>query len=103
MAGRNICSTTANRFRNCCPDRASAGPTRTVMRFAAVLLLFVASTARADTSYPMIMAVRPVAVQAGKTGECEFESRYNLHGAYKVLVTGSGVVGEVDPPMALKP
>src|SRR5437763_13523024 len=62
----------------------------------------VASPASADTFYPMIMAVRPVAVQAGKTCECEFESRYDLYGAYKVFVTGTGVVGEVDPPPALK-
>ncbi|MBI1915356.1 MAG: pre-peptidase C-terminal domain-containing protein [Planctomycetes bacterium] len=51
----------------------------------------------------MIMAVRPVAVQAGKTCECEFESRYNLHGAYRVFISGTGVAGEVDPPPALKP
>ena len=50
----------------------------------------------------MIMAVRPVAVQVGKTCECEFESLYNLHGANKVFVSGTGVVGEVDPPPATK-
>src|SRR5262245_14487393 len=69
---------------------------------ALAALFLTTSTASSDTFYPMIMAVRPVAVQAGKTGECEFESRYNLHGAYKVFVTGSGLVGEVDPPV-LKP
>src|SRR5262249_53524095 len=63
----------------------------------------VVSPLRADTFYPMIMAVRPVAVQAGKTCECEFESRYNLHGAYRVFVSGTGVVGELDVPPALKP
>src|SRR5437016_761214 len=61
------------------------------------LCVSVVSPLRADTFYPMIMAVRPVAVQAGKSCECEFESRYNLHGAHTVLVSGSGVVGEVDP------
>src|SRR5438874_5661131 len=65
-------------------------------------LLFAVTTARADTFYPMIMAVRPVAVQASKTCECEFESVHNMHGAYKVLVTGTGVAGEVDPPAAGK-
>src|SRR5262245_57155538 len=69
---------------------------------ALAALFLTTSTASSDTFYPMIMAVRPVAVQAGKTGECEFESRYNLHGAYKVFVTGGGLVGEVDPPV-LKP
>src|SRR5262245_24435442 len=70
---------------------------------AIVSLLFAAVVARADTFYPMIMAVRPVAVQAGKTSECQFTSAHNMHGAGKVFVTGSGVVGEVDPPAALKP
>src|SRR5213596_3306373 len=68
-----------------------------------VLCVSVVQPVRADRFYPMIMAVRPVAVQAGKTCECEFESRYDLYGAYKVFVTGTGVVGEVDPPPALKP
>ncbi|HKB37441.1 MAG TPA: hypothetical protein VKD72_13400, partial [Gemmataceae bacterium] len=53
-------------------------------------LFLTASAGRADTFYPMIMAVRPVAVQAGKTCECEFESRYNLHGASRVFVSGTG-------------
>jgi hypothetical protein len=67
-----------------------------------LVLALCASVCRAERFYPMIMAVRPVAVQAGATCECEFESRYNLHGAYQVLVTGGGVVGEVDPPPAPK-
>jgi hypothetical protein len=45
------------------------------------------------------MAVSPVAVQTGQTTECVFEGRYNFHGAYKVFVTGTGVTGEVDPPL----
>jgi hypothetical protein len=56
------------------------------------------SSAAADTFYPMLMSVAPVAVQAGSVSECEVKSRYSLHGAYKVFVTGEGVVGEVDPP-----
>src|SRR6266542_2806142 len=72
------------------------------MRHCVVIagLFLSASAGRADTFYPMIMAVRPVAVQAGKTCECEFESRYNLDGAYRVFVSGTGVRGEVDPPPA---
>src|SRR5262249_48651706 len=65
--------------------------------------LLVLTSARADTFYPMIMGVRPVAVQVGKTSELEFESAHNMHGAYKVFVTGTGVVGEVDPPPAPQP
>lgn len=61
------------------------------------LFLFVPAT-MADTFYPMLMSISPVAVQAGAVAECEAHARYNLHGAYKVFVTGTGVVGEVDPP-----
>jgi hypothetical protein len=51
----------------------------------------------------MLMSISPVAVQIGTTTECEIESRYSLYGTYKVFVSGDGVVGEVDPPAALKP
>ena len=75
------------------------------MRHVSVIagLLLAVTAAPADTFYPMILAVRPVAVQAGTTCVCEFESRYNLHGAYQVFVSGTGVSGSVDPPAPLKP
>ncbi len=56
----------------------------------------------AQTSYPMVMCVRPVAVQVGQTTECEVLARYNLDGAYKVFVTGGGVTATVDAPKAEK-
>jgi hypothetical protein len=49
---------------------------------------------RAETSYPMLMSISPVAVQVGRTSECEISARYDLQGAYKVFVSGSGVLGE---------
>jgi hypothetical protein len=57
----------------------------------------------AETSYPMVMSISPVAVQVGQTTEGEVSARYNLYGAYKVFVTGSGVTGEVDLPQKLAP
>jgi hypothetical protein len=69
--------------------------------FVPTFVLFVSlwlSSARAETSYPMVMSIGPVAVQVGKTSECEVSARYNLYGAYQVFVTGEGVTGEVDPP-----
>jgi hypothetical protein len=57
----------------------------------------------AAANYPMLMAINPVAVQVGKTSECEIVARYNLQGAYKIFVTGTGVTGEVDPPAPAKP
>lgn len=65
-------------------------------------LLAFAAAARANRFYPMVMAVRPVAIQAGATSEVEFESRYSMHGAYQVHVTGTGVTGTVDPPAPVK-
>ncbi|HEX3151739.1 MAG TPA: PPC domain-containing protein [Gemmataceae bacterium] len=65
-------------------------------RLSLVLILSVAAFGRADTFYPMLMSVAPVAVQAGATTECEVRSRYSMAGAYKVFVTGDGVTGEVD-------
>jgi hypothetical protein len=52
----------------------------------------------AQTAYPMLMSTKPVAVQVGTTGEAVVSSRYSLGGAYQVLVSGSGVEGEVVPP-----
>jgi hypothetical protein len=46
----------------------------------------------------MLMSLRPVAVQAGTAAEITVSSRYNLSGAYQVLVSGEGVAGEVVPP-----
>lgn len=71
--------------------------------FAALLtaILSIASTASAQTSYPMLMSVKPAAVQAGQTAEVELESRYSMFGAYQVFVAGEGVTGEVATPMEL--
>src|SRR5262245_35310670 len=68
--------------------------------FGAFLALAVRASgiAHAQTAYPMLMSVRPVAVQAGTTAEATVSARYNLHGAYQVLISGEGVSGEVVPP-----
>src|SRR5690242_7579626 len=52
------------------------------------------AASRADTFYPMVMSISPVAVQAGTTAECEVDARYNLAGTYRVFVTGDGVTAE---------
>jgi hypothetical protein len=51
----------------------------------------------AQTAYPMLMSLRPVAVQVGTTADVEVKSRYTMFGAYQVLVSGEGVTGEVTP------
>ncbi len=68
----------------------------------AMWLLSVASMARAQTSYPMLMSLKPAAAQVGQASEHELEARYSMFGAYRVFVTGEGVTGEVVTPMELK-
>ena len=69
-------------------------------RICCCLLLLVLSvqTANAQTGYPMLMSLKPVAAQVGQTSEVEFNSRYSMFGAYQVLVSGTGVTGEVLHP-----
>lgn len=61
-------------------------------------LLTWCSVASAQTSYPMIMGLKPVAVQAGTTAECEVQSRYTMLGSHQVFVSGVGVTAEVIAP-----
>lgn len=73
------------------------------MRRSSFLLLGVAcclaaQSVQAQTSYPMLMSLKPVAAQVGQTSEHELNSRYDLSTAYQVLVEGSGVTGEVVKP-----
>ena len=62
------------------------------------LIVLVSSIATAQTSYPMLMSLKPVAVQVGTSSECEVQSRYTMAAAYQVFVSGAGVTGEVVPP-----
>lgn len=52
----------------------------------------------AQTSYPMVMSLKPVAIQVGTTSECEVQSRYSMAGAYQVFVSGTGVQAELIAP-----
>jgi hypothetical protein len=65
-------------------------------------ILGIVGTASAQTSYPMVMSLHPVAAQTGQTSEHEVSARYDLSGAYKIFVTGTGVTGEV-VPVEMKP
>lgn len=62
---------------------------------AAILIsTWCAASARGQASYPMVMDIWPLAVQAGSTAEHRVSARYNLYGTYQVFVTGEGVKGE---------
>ncbi len=73
-------------------------------RLLLAVSLFAASTAAASaqTAFPMLMSLKPVAVQVGTTSEITVNSRYSMHLAESVLVTGGGVLGEVVPPEVKK-
>jgi hypothetical protein len=62
------------------------------------VFLLPASWSSAQTAYPMLMSLRPVAVQAGQAAEVTVSTRYNLYGAYQVMVSGEGVSAEVVTP-----
>src|SRR5271157_4649843 len=67
-------------------------------------LTFVAGSAVAQTSYPMVTHATPVAVQRGKTSEITVEGQMNFAGAYKVPFEGTGLSAELLPaPAAQKP
>ena len=71
---------------------------RLALRF--VLALAIASSTSplfAQTAFPMLMSLKPVAVQVGTTSEITVNSRYSMHNGESVLVTGGGVLGEVVP------
>ena len=72
------------------------------MRFplltVATLVLTLAARCSAQTAYPMLMSLQPVATQTGQTTEHTIKSRYSMFGAYQVLVTGGGVTGEIVHP-----
>lgn len=61
------------------------------------------ASAQTNNSYPMLMSLKPVAVQIGQTTEVELSARYNLDGASKVLVVGDGLTAEVVQQEEKKP
>lgn len=51
--------------------------------------------ARGDSTFPFIMSINPVAVQLGTTEVCVITARYSVEGAYRVIISGDSVSGEV--------
>jgi hypothetical protein len=70
--------------------------------FALLAAAFLPTPAAAQTSFPMVTHVNPVAVRRGTTAEVAVDCRTStLAGAYKVLVEGDGVTIEPLPPQSL--
>ena len=71
-----------------------------LLSLAAVIALplLLPQLVAAQTGYPMVMSLKPTAVQVGTASEIEFHTRYSMFGAYQVKVSGDGVSGEVLHP-----
>ena len=81
---------------------SAADPLQPMIHYLACLLLvFAATTANAQRSYPMLMNLSPAAAQRGQTSEHTVESRYSMFGANQVLISGEGIAGEVVTLMEL--
>jgi len=65
------------------------------------LLVFPRITS-AETAFPMLMSIKPVAATVGQSSEHMIVSRYTMYGAYEILVSGTGVSGEI-LPVDIKP
>src|SRR6188508_178331 len=61
-------------------------------KLVTVVFLAISGTSvgRAQTAYPMLMSVKPVAVQAGTEADLTISSRYSMTGGYRVLISGDG-------------
>jgi hypothetical protein len=71
---------------------------RTPLPLAALAVALFAADAGAQTSYPMLTHVTPVAVQRGRTSEVTVFGQMDLSGAYQALFEGGGLSAEVVPP-----
>lgn len=61
-------------------------------------LLTGISLVHAQTSFPMVKSLKPMAAQIGQTSELELDVQFSLEGAYQVFVDAPGVSAEVIPP-----
>jgi hypothetical protein len=72
-------------------------PNALVVQLFVLGTLLTAAGARAQTSFPMITHVTPVALQRGTTAELTVEGQMSFAGAYKVLFEGTGLTAEIVP------
>ena len=68
-----------------------------------IILLLLGGSLRAQTSYPMITHVSPVALERGKTTEVTVSGQMSLAGVYKALFEGTGLSAVDVPPLPATP
>src|SRR5262245_3067913 len=71
---------------------------RAIFTFAAACLLLPASSTLSQTPYSFLLSLYPCGLQRGTSAEVTLDGLHNFHGAYKVIVQGTGVTGEVVVP-----
>ena len=84
-------------------DRGSRFLCTSCMIAVFAITVFHTGWLSAQTSYPMLMSIEPVAVQVGQASEVEVSSRYSMHGSTTVFVSGDGVSAEVITDMTVPP
>src|SRR5438105_10212518 len=62
------------------------------------LLLLLSMSGRAQTSYPFLFSLYPCGLQRGTTAEITLSGLHDYHSAYKVLIEGTGVTGDILVP-----
>ncbi len=65
---------------------------------SSLILILMAAVGFAQTSYPMLMTLEPIAIQVGTSSEMVVKSRSSMWGANKVMVSGNGIIGKVMHP-----
>src|SRR2546430_2324451 len=72
----------------------------TMMRviLSSAILAAICFQAAAQTSYPMLHHLYPCGLQRGSTVEIAVNGEHSFHGAYRVLIEGTGVTAEVVTP-----
>src|SRR5450631_2543357 len=71
---------------------------KTSISLGILCVLILTDRSAAQTSFPMVTHVFPVAIQRGQTVEITVDGQMNFAGAYKALFEGVGVSAEVTSP-----
>src|SRR5581483_3443891 len=87
---------------NLLPGKIRDPPMKRPTWLLGIAALLLTGRTDAQTSYPMITHVTPVAVQTGQTTEVTVAGQMNFHGVYKAIFEGTGITAEVvDKPAAV--
>lgn len=69
-----------------------------LITWTAFLFALIVRAVSAQTSYPFLFGIYPCGLQRGTSTQVTLYGLHNYHGAYRVLIEGTGVTGEVVVP-----